>query len=476
MKKATGVIILLSVFLCAFSSIAGKSENKDDYSDMIFYTVKRDVFYGYFERSSDSDEVLYIDETIYVNSITFTKVFMRSKSTGRTELLFEMKNNIWDLSCIEGSLYFWTNEGLLACDIDGRNLRTIVDGNISCFTEKDSTIYYGTYEIDPWLPFIMKCDLDGGNKTVVAERVWADKLTVVDGGIIFSDMSSVGIISSDGGVNRFITNLVVPMPGGGDLGTHFVVNDYLIITGYSAPEDEKYGRYPTLICDLNGNILDVWENIVVRNIAESNGYVYASITDSGTYLISRDFKDRTQAPPRGFMQLYIESEHVFFNRDEAIWYRSDILIDGTFESWEAEPVVEYPNDIEVLVMDEKPLREVFPDDYDIEYRGELLTFDVPPAIIDGEVLLPLRKVFQSMGAKVDWDDEKRTATVTKGNVELVLEAGSSTLLRNGDEVELDIPPQIVNNRLLVPLQALSYGFGARANWDERKNSVWVWYS
>ena len=46
---------------------------------------------------------------------------------------------------------------------------------------------------------------------------------------------------------------------------------------------------------------------------------------------------------------------------------------------------------------------------------DLIQTDVPPTIVDGRTLVPMRAIFEALGAEVDWDGETRTATGTLGD-------------------------------------------------------------
>ena len=499
MKKTIGVIIVMGLFLSAFSGIPVESERAEYYSDFIYYTIKRDVYSGIFDRIPFSDEVIYSEGLRGYRNIVFTKVFARIKSTGRTELLFEFRKNIWAYEFIDGRFYLLTIDGLYTCGIDGGNLELLIPGRLACFTMNDSEIYYCIYNNEIERYQIVKCGLDGSNKSVFADGIGTSKITIVEDGLIISDMVDAGKVSMDGQAEFFITNLSFPTIefSAENTGTHFVIGDYLILTGYMSPEDGKYGEFPTLICDLDGNVLDVWGNTVIRSVHESEGrtYVYISYVDNlgnyltyedereisrstgGMFLISHDLKEVHRVTQSyGFKCMYIKENELFYCGNSGTWYRCDLLPDGSIENDEAEPRFEYFDEIEVLVTYDNPIDEITPDSYMVQFRGTLLAFDIPPTIIEEEVLLPARKVFESMGAKVTWDDDARKATVEYGETELVFEEGCCFFYRNGVEIPLMIPAQIISGRLQVPLQAFTDGIGAQTEWNEARKAVWIWYS
>lgn len=103
--------------------------------------------------------------------------------------------------------------------------------------------------------------------------------------------------------------------------------------------------------------------------------------------------------------------------------------------------------------------------------GSELTFDVPPQVIEGRTLVPLRVIFEALGAEVNWDGETRTVTATKGETTVKMTADSKQMYVNSEEIVLDIPAQIIDNRTLVPARAVAEGFGAEVGWDNETRVV-----
>lgn len=101
----------------------------------------------------------------------------------------------------------------------------------------------------------------------------------------------------------------------------------------------------------------------------------------------------------------------------------------------------------------------------VQLDGKQLTFDVPPVIEDGRTLVPLRAIFEAMGATVSWDQSTQTATATKDGTTVVLQIGSTTPTINGQVKQLDVPAKIVNGRTLAPLRFVGEAFGGTVGWD-----------
>jgi len=100
-----------------------------------------------------------------------------------------------------------------------------------------------------------------------------------------------------------------------------------------------------------------------------------------------------------------------------------------------------------------------------------LSFDVPPIIENGRTLVPLRAIFEAMGASVEWDNATRTVVARKGNTMVVLPIGSTMPTVNGTEWKLDVAAKIVQDRTLAPLRFAGEAFGGEVSWDEVNRTI-----
>lgn len=108
------------------------------------------------------------------------------------------------------------------------------------------------------------------------------------------------------------------------------------------------------------------------------------------------------------------------------------------------------------------------------YKGdEVITLDVPAQVQNDRTLVPLRAIFEGLGATVDWDEETQTVTSVRNDITITLTIGSNILYRNGEAIQLDVPAQKLNDRTLVPIRAISESFGCTVDWDEEAQLVTV---
>ncbi|MTI85754.1 MAG: copper amine oxidase [Firmicutes bacterium] len=106
-------------------------------------------------------------------------------------------------------------------------------------------------------------------------------------------------------------------------------------------------------------------------------------------------------------------------------------------------------------------------------NGDRIFFDVPPLVKDGRTLVPLRKIFEALGARVDWEKETQTITANLGEREIQLEINSEEAFVNGEKVFLDAPSRVVEGRTLVPLRFVGESLGAQVHWQDSPPAVFI---
>ena len=103
--------------------------------------------------------------------------------------------------------------------------------------------------------------------------------------------------------------------------------------------------------------------------------------------------------------------------------------------------------------------------------GKILEFDVQPQIISGRTMVPMRKIFESLGASVEWDGATQKITAKRQDTTVIMQIDSNVLSVNGNAIILDVPPQLVSGRTLVPVRAVAESFKIHVSWDSSLNSV-----
>lgn len=115
--------------------------------------------------------------------------------------------------------------------------------------------------------------------------------------------------------------------------------------------------------------------------------------------------------------------------------------------------------------------------------GSVIAFkEQDPVIIDGHTLVPLREVLETMGKKVEWNQELKQVKVSDDEICITLTIGSKVMHSEirapgfEDEVyayndDLDVAPQIINNKTCLPIRAVIEGFGKSITWDNDNRIV-----
>ncbi|MCL2198277.1 MAG: copper amine oxidase N-terminal domain-containing protein [Defluviitaleaceae bacterium] len=105
--------------------------------------------------------------------------------------------------------------------------------------------------------------------------------------------------------------------------------------------------------------------------------------------------------------------------------------------------------------------------------GQHLQFDVPPTIIDGRTMVPMRVIFEALGAEIYWNEATQTITATAQNLVITTSIGVTTIYVNGMRIGMDVAPIIIGGRTLVPVRFVSEAFGADVNWIGEHNLVMI---
>lgn len=105
--------------------------------------------------------------------------------------------------------------------------------------------------------------------------------------------------------------------------------------------------------------------------------------------------------------------------------------------------------------------------------GVLLTTPQPPLMISGRTMLPMRAIFEALGAQILWNQTTKTVTAHRDGTTIVLQVGSKSATINGIRVDLDVPARIINNSTLVPVRFVSDALGNSIGWNQTTQVVTI---
>lgn len=109
----------------------------------------------------------------------------------------------------------------------------------------------------------------------------------------------------------------------------------------------------------------------------------------------------------------------------------------------------------------------------VTINGAPLTMDVAPTIQNGRTLVPMRAIFEALGAQVHWDDATSTIRAYRREDAIVLQLGNRTAWVNGPSRQLDVAPVAVGGRTMVPLRFVAEALGAQVAWVDATRTVTV---
>lgn len=93
--------------------------------------------------------------------------------------------------------------------------------------------------------------------------------------------------------------------------------------------------------------------------------------------------------------------------------------------------------------------------------GEERSMDTAPFISNSRTYVPIRALAEAFGAQVEWDGIGRTVTIDLDGSTIVMYMGSVTYFVDGEAMEMDVEPVIVNSRTCVPVRFVTEAVGFR---------------
>lgn len=113
-------------------------------------------------------------------------------------------------------------------------------------------------------------------------------------------------------------------------------------------------------------------------------------------------------------------------------------------------------------------------DIQVSIDGEILAMpEVLPVMLNNRVMVPIRGIFEHIGAKVEWNVISQTVTANLGDHNIRLPVNSHFATINGRRVRLDSPAVIFDGRTLVPLRFISEAMGAEVKWQGDTRQVLI---
>lgn len=113
------------------------------------------------------------------------------------------------------------------------------------------------------------------------------------------------------------------------------------------------------------------------------------------------------------------------------------------------------------------------DDISIYLNSEKVNLDFPPLIREGRTLVPVRGLFEKMGAAVDWDGTNKQVIINNNEKAIVLTLNECTALVDNEEVKLDVPVKLFWARAYIPLRFIAENMSYDVRWSEKTRTVFI---
>ncbi len=104
--------------------------------------------------------------------------------------------------------------------------------------------------------------------------------------------------------------------------------------------------------------------------------------------------------------------------------------------------------------------------------GALIDFKgVPPQSQGSRILVPVRGVFEKLGATLTWNAASQTVTAIRGTSKTVVTVGKKDAMVDGQVADVGTPPIVAEGRVMVPLRFLAQALGAKVEWQGADRTV-----
>lgn len=108
----------------------------------------------------------------------------------------------------------------------------------------------------------------------------------------------------------------------------------------------------------------------------------------------------------------------------------------------------------------------------VRVNGKQVVFPgTPPQTISGRMMVPMRAIFEAIGAYVEYNPVHHRVVARKANEVIELRAGDKVAKTNGAEIELEVAPLSIKGRMMVPLRFIAESLGADVNFTKSTNTV-----
>jgi len=184
----------------------------------------------------------------------------------------------------------------------------------------------------------------------------------------------------------------------------------------------------------------------IKSIAEDQeGNIYAATWGDGLLKIDKtdalvEYKATNTPIPNNYIY------DVAVETDGTIWISTNLGVTEIKDQFQETQVSQKPDKVMVFL------------------NGQNLRFDVEPVIRKGHTLVSMRNFLEALDQDVEWNEELQKVTST-GDKSIELIIGDQTTVVDGNIDELEVAPEIIEGRTMVPLRWLAETLDYVVEWD-----------
>lgn len=163
--------------------------------------------------------------------------------------------------------------------------------------------------------------------------------------------------------------------------------------------------------------------------------------------------------PVMLLDSYSELRYIFPAETADLEFPNQIGYISSLKMWTEEFNYSYSEDNDRVFVSKKN------DTITVVVNDRLVEFpDQQPIIKDGRTLVPVRFVAQELGYTVTWDAELKAVSISDEEKKILLFIGVKQAIVQGQIVALDVTPEILNGRTMVPIRFVAENFGYQVSW------------
>ena len=115
--------------------------------------------------------------------------------------------------------------------------------------------------------------------------------------------------------------------------------------------------------------------------------------------------------------------------------------------------------------------EVVPTNSTIVINGEVAQFSVPTVAVQGRTMVPMREIFEKLGATVEWINDEQRIIAKTATKTIDMQINNNWTICNNIEIYTDAAPMLYNGRTVVPLRFVGEQLNLNVGWDGNTNTI-----